>query len=113
MQFSDMLWSTAIVVLCKLQIPIEIMNQMAEVPVYFLKQLAEDKEVFVELPPKVKQQVRHYASTVQTNSVPFPFHTYDKDPLNSLHAKVMSSFLNAVFCRCCYEPLDLMVMYIT
>lgn len=40
------------------QVPIEVMNAMTRVPAPYLKQLAEEREIFNELPPAVKQQVR-------------------------------------------------------
>lgn len=39
------------------QVPIEVMNAMSRVPAPFLKQLAEEREIFNELPQAVKQQV--------------------------------------------------------
>jgi hypothetical protein len=43
-----------------LQVPIEVMSCMSHVPAPYLKQLAEDREIFNELPPAVKQQVGCY-----------------------------------------------------
>lgn len=40
------------------QVPIEVMNSMTRVPAPYLKQLAEEREIFNELPATVKQQVR-------------------------------------------------------
>uniref|UniRef100_A0A383VWM1 Negative elongation factor B n=1 Tax=Tetradesmus obliquus TaxID=3088 RepID=A0A383VWM1_TETOB len=42
------------------QVPIEVMSCMSHVPAPYLKQLAEDREVFNELPAAVKQQVYEY-----------------------------------------------------
>jgi hypothetical protein len=39
-------------------VPIEVMNSMTRVPAAYLKQLAEEREIFNELPSAVKQQVR-------------------------------------------------------
>lgn len=40
------------------QVPIEVMNSMTRVPAAYLKQLAEERDIFNELPAAVKQQVR-------------------------------------------------------
>lgn len=42
---------------CLLQVPIEVMDTMSHVPAPYLKQLAEDREIFNALPAAVKQQV--------------------------------------------------------
>jgi hypothetical protein len=41
------------------QVPIEVMNSMTRVPAAYLKQLAEEREIFNKLPAAVKQQVRN------------------------------------------------------
>jgi hypothetical protein len=52
------LWSLVLTV----QVPIEVMHSMARVPAAYLKQLAEEREIFNELPPAVKQQVSRAAT---------------------------------------------------
>jgi hypothetical protein len=47
-----------------LQVPIEVMSCMSHVPAPYLKQLAEDREIFNELPAAVKQQVRAVVAVV-------------------------------------------------
>eukprot|EP00878_Enallax_costatus_P019924 GHUV01021038.1.p1 GENE.GHUV01021038.1~~GHUV01021038.1.p1 ORF type:complete len:417 (+),score=123.02 GHUV01021038.1:446-1696(+) len=42
------------------QVPLEVMNTMTHVPAPYLKQLAEDREIFNQLPAAVKQQVYEY-----------------------------------------------------
>eukprot|EP00775_Hariotina_reticulata_P013351 gene13351-13479_t len=42
------------------QVPIEVMDSMSHVPAPYLKQLAEDREIFNALPAAVKQQVYEY-----------------------------------------------------
>lgn len=50
------------------QVPIEVMNSMTRVPAPYLKQLAEEREIFNELPATVKQQVRIQHMTTQQHS---------------------------------------------
>jgi hypothetical protein len=40
-------------------VPVDVMASMTRVPAAYLKQLAEEREIFNELPPAVKQQVGH------------------------------------------------------
>lgn len=53
------------------QIPLLVMDTMHEVPAQFLKQLAEDTQVFKDLPPQVQQQVWEYdKNLLQADAVP-------------------------------------------
>ncbi len=40
-------------------IPLAVLNRLEPVPATFLKQLANDRELFGELPDSVQRQVRH------------------------------------------------------
>lgn len=52
-------------------IPVLVMENMDGVPGQFLKQLAEDKEVFINLPNRVQQQVWEYDKTLlQADAIP-------------------------------------------
>lgn len=46
---------------CRCQVPIDVMASMTRVPAAYLKQLAEERQIFNELPPAVKQQVGPHA----------------------------------------------------
>ncbi len=56
------------------EVPLAILSQLHPVPASYLKQLAEDQELFKDLPQSVKQQVRSPETHLFQVATLFPIH---------------------------------------